>query len=133
MTENCGLLNYLIPGPKPNSMEYPLEESSKLGVCPKQLIHLEVERINTAITKGQQTSRVLEYVWYKIAGKLLRRSTRGGGSDICTECQFDDGVALLASTREGAEQAIMKYVDVADSVGLSVSLANTKLTVAAWT
>ena len=40
-----------------------------------------------------------------------------------TECQFADDAALLATTRAGAEQAMLSYIDVAGALGLSINLA----------
>ena len=65
----------------------------------------------------------------KLDGKLFRRSTRGSQQVQLTECQFADDAALLATTRIGAERAILTYIDVAKSFGLTVSLPKTKLMV----
>ena len=66
---------------------------------------------------------------YKLDGKLFRRSIRGAESVRLSECQFADDTAILASTRQGAEDAIMAYIDVADKFGLTVNLLKTKLLV----
>ena len=66
---------------------------------------------------------------YKLDGKLFRRSTRAAEQACLTDCQFVDDAAILASTRQGAEQAIMAYINVADKFGLTVSLPKTKLLV----
>ena len=66
---------------------------------------------------------------YKLDGKLFRRSTRASEQAYVTDCQFADDAAILASTRHGAEQAIMAYIDVAAKFGLTVSLPKTKLLV----
>ena len=42
------------------------------------------------------------------------------------ECQFADDAALLASTREGAERAIIAFQDVAAGFGLKVNTSKTK-------
>ena len=65
----------------------------------------------------------------KLDGKLFRRSTRGSQQVHLTECQFADDAALLATTRSGAEQAILIYINVAKAFGLTVSLPKTKLMV----
>ena len=65
----------------------------------------------------------------KLDGKLFRRSTRGSQQVQLTECQFADDAALLATTRIGAEWAILTYIGVAKSFGLTVSLPKTKLMV----
>ena len=67
------------------------------------------------------------YLRYKLDGKLFRRSIRGAQSVRLSECQFADDTAILASTRQGAEDAIMAYIDVADKFGLTVNLLKTKL------
>ena len=43
-----------------------------------------------------------------------------------TECQFADDMALLATTRLGAEKAMKEYQLVCRSFGLSVSIPKTK-------
>ena len=65
----------------------------------------------------------------KLDGKLFRRSTRASQQVHLTECQFADDAALLATTRSGAEQAILIYINVAKAFGLTVSLPKTKLMV----
>ena len=66
---------------------------------------------------------------YKYDGKLFRRSTRDAHQTRMSDCQFADDTALLATTRYGAEQATLAYVDVAQAFGLTVSLEKTKLMV----
>ena len=41
-------------------------------------------------------------------------------------------MALLASTRMGAEKTILTYMDVADDFGLPVSIPKTKLTISKY-
>ena len=43
-----------------------------------------------------------------------------------SECQFAGDAALLATTREGVEQAKQEYIEVASSFGLKVSIRKTK-------
>ena len=50
-----------------------------------------------------------------------------------SECQFADDAALLVTTREGAEQAMREYIEVASSFGLKVSIRKTKLMVVGQT
>ena len=67
---------------------------------------------------------------YKYDGKLFWASTRGlHQTRMKSTMQFRDDTALLATTRYGAEQATLAYVDVAQAFGLIVSLAKTKLMV----
>ena len=66
---------------------------------------------------------------YKLDGKLFRRSIRSAESVRLSECQFADDTAILASTRQGTEDAIMAYIDMADKFGLTVNLLKTKLLV----
>ena len=40
----------------------------------------------------------------------VRRSIRGAESVRLSVCQFADDTAILASTRQGAEDAIMAYI-----------------------
>ena len=42
-------------------------------------------------------------IYYKLDQQLFRRSTREAEQECFTECQFADDVALLATTRAGAE------------------------------
>ena len=69
---------------------------------------------------------------YKLDEKLFRRSTRDAQQVLLTECQFADDAAILSTTRQGVEQAIMTYIDVADKLGLTVSLQKTKLLVSGY-
>ncbi len=46
-----------------------------------------------------------------------------------TECQFADDIALLATTREGAEIASREYQSTARDFGLNVSTVKTKFMV----
>ena len=50
-----------------------------------------------------------------------------------TECQFADDAALLATTWEGAEQALQEYIDVARCFDLKVSIKKIKLMVVGQT
>ncbi len=69
---------------------------------------------------------------YKLDEKLFRRSSRDAQQVWLTECQFADDAAILSTTRRGAEQAIMAYIDVADKLGLTVSIQKTKLLVSGF-
>ena len=66
-------------------------------------------------------------VLYKLDQRLFRRSTSGAGK---VECQFADDVALLATSRAGAEGAIGAYHSAAAAFGLTVSYSKTKFLVA---
>ena len=66
---------------------------------------------------------------YKHDQKLFRRYTRNAEETKLTELQFADDAALLARTREGAEAAIQKYMEVASDFGLTVSVPKKKLLV----
>ena len=52
--------------------------------------------------------RVGTCVLYKFDGKLFRRSTIGAHQAQIIECQFADDVALLVTTRSGAEKAALR-------------------------
>lgn len=45
-------------------------------------------------------------LYHKVDGKLFRRYMKFGQSELLTECQFADNVALLAATKIGAVKAI---------------------------
>ena len=55
--------------------------------------------------------------------------TRNAEEPELTELQFADDAALNARTREGAEVAIQKYMEVASDFGLTVSVPKTKVLV----
>ena len=59
----------------------------------------------------------------------MRRSIRGAESVSTVRVPVADDTAILASTWQGAEDAIMAYIDVADKFGLTVNLLKTKLLV----
>ena len=65
---------------------------------------------------------------YKHDQKLFRRYTCNAEETRLTELQFADA-ALLAKTREGTENAIHMYMEVANDFGLTVSIPKTKLMV----
>ena len=71
-------------------------------------------------------------ICHKTDGKLFRRYTKSGLRELLTECQFADDVALLASTRMGAEKTTLTYMEVADDFGLTVSVPKTKLSVCGY-
>ena len=66
---------------------------------------------------------------YKYDLKLFRRYIHNSSSTQLTELQFADDVALLSTTRKGAEDTIDKYIEVAAEFGLTVSIPKTKLMV----
>ena len=68
-------------------------------------------------------------VLYKFDQQLFRRSTRGANHHLITECQFADDVALLATSREAAEEAIRTYQLTAKEFGLTLSTTKTKFMV----
>ena len=61
---------------------------------------------------------------------LQGKSTRGAEQVCLTECQFADDVALLATTRAGAEVAGREYMSTAQALGLNMSIVKTKFMVA---
>ena len=69
-------------------------------------------------------------VLYQLDQQLFRRSTSGAGKVYVNECQFADDVALLATSRAGAEGAIGAYHSAAAAFGLTVSYSKTKFLVA---
>ena len=69
-------------------------------------------------------------ILYKIDQQLFRRSTSGAEEFVIGECQFADDVALLATSRAGAEETIGAYHSTATAFGLTVSFSKTKFLVA---
>ena len=69
-------------------------------------------------------------IYYKLDQQLFRKSTRGAEQVCLTECQFADDVALLATTRAGAEVAGREYMSTAQALGLNMSIVKTKFMVA---
>ena len=65
---------------------------------------------------------------HKFDQKLFHRSTRNQTTQLHKE-EFADDVVLLVHTRQGATVATQAYVDVASSLGLTVSFAKTKFMV----
>ena len=63
---------------------------------------------------------------YKVVGKLFRHYTRNVRERKITECQFADDIALLASTRTGAEKAALTYQQTNSDFGLTISIPKTK-------
>ena len=63
---------------------------------------------------------------YKLDKKLFRRHTRNASKQNVPGCLFADDGALLASTREGAERAVVEYQTTSDKFGLRVSIPKTK-------
>ena len=76
--------------------------------------------------------RWVPYLCHRVDGKLFRRYTKSANEEVLTECQFADDVTLLATTRAGAEKLIMTYRDVADDLGLTVSIPKTKLSASGY-
>ena len=62
-------------------------------------------------------------------GLLFRRSTRYANRTLMYKGEFTDDVVLLAWSREAACTAIKAYVEVASSLGLTVSFPKTKFMV----
>ena len=54
---------------------------------------------------------------YKLDQQLFRRSTSRAEEFVIGECQFADDVALLATSRAGAEEAIGAYHSTATAFG----------------
>lgn len=69
------------------------------------------------------------HLLYKYDQKLFRRNTTGASSSTLYECEFADDVALLATTRAAAEEAIRTYASVASNFGMTVSIQKTKFMV----
>ena len=63
---------------------------------------------------------------YKYNQKLLQRYIKNASVHWVTECLFADDGALLASTRSGAEHAVVSYQQVSKDFGLTVSIPKTK-------
>ena len=63
---------------------------------------------------------------YKLDQRLFRRYIKNASVQWITECLFADDGALLASTRSGAECAVVNYQQVSKDFGLTVSIPKTK-------
>ncbi len=60
-------------------------------------------------------------VWrYKLDQKLFRRYTTKACESQLTECKFADDLAIFATTREGAKNAMRAFVNVASDFGLQL-------------
>ena len=81
------------------------------------------------LEKVREVERVGTKVLCKFDQQLFRRSTRGDNHRLITECQFADDVALLATSREAAEEAITTYQQTAKAFGLILSTTKTKFMV----
>ena len=63
---------------------------------------------------------------HKYDQKLFRRYVRNASVRVLTECLFADDGVLLASSRTGAERAVMEYQQTASDFGLTMSNPKTK-------
>ena len=61
------------------------------------------------LSRGAEMIDVGSYLRYKFDQQLFRTYTRNASEDTIIECQFADDVALLATTREGAETTTRAY------------------------
>ena len=59
-------------------------------------------------------------------GQLFRRSTRNAGETLLYKFEFADDVVLFACSREVVCAAIKAYIEVASSLGFTVSFPKTK-------
>ena len=62
-------------------------------------------------------------------GRLFRRSLRNASGTLLYKSEFADDVVLFACSREAACTAIEAYIEVASSLGLTVSFPKTKFMV----
>ena len=62
-------------------------------------------------------------------GQLFRRSLRNASGTLLYKGEFVDDVVLFACSREAACIAIEAYIEVASSLGLTVSFPKTKFMV----
>ena len=76
------------------------------------------------LSRVAEMENIGSYLRYKFDQKLFRRYTRNAIEDTIKECQFADDVALLATTREGADTTTIAYSCV--SLGLTVNIIKTK-------
>ena len=82
------------------------------------------------LSRVQHVEGVGTTMLYKLVQQLFRRSTSGAEEYDIGECQFADDVALLATSRAGAEEAIGAYHSTATAFGLTVSFSKIKFLVA---
>ena len=78
------------------------------------------------LSREAEMEDVGSYLRYKFDWQLFRRYTRNASEDTIKECQFAADIALLATTREGAETTIRAYSCVAKSLGVTVNIIKTK-------
>ena len=81
----------------------------------------------TARMRDVEDARIV--LRHKEDRKLFRRYTRNAEVSQLSECQFADDVALLATSRAGAERALTEYIRTARDFGLTVNLNKTKIMV----
>ena len=74
------------------------------------------------LSREAEMEDVGSYLRYKFDWQLFRRYTRNASEDTIKECQFAADIALLATTREGAETTIRAYSCVAKSLGVTVNI-----------
>ena len=74
------------------------------------------------LSRVAEMEDVGSYLRYKFEQQLFRRYTRNASEGTIKECQLADDVAMLATTREGAETTIRAYSCVAKSLGLTVNI-----------
>ena len=72
------------------------------------------------------------HLYHKPDGKLFWRYLRNAHESCLMECQFADDVAILATSKAGAERALQGYIEVA-YIGLTVSIPKTKINVSGRT
>ena len=90
-------------------------------ICPKMLFWHE-----RWLSRVKEVEDVGTCLMYKLDQQLFRRYTKNASEDTITQCQFSDDVALLATTRKAAEEAIKAYSSVTKSLGLTVNITKTK-------
>ena len=78
------------------------------------------------LSRVKEVEDVGTCLMYKLDQQLFRRYTKNASEDTITQCQFADDVALLATTRKAAEEAIKAYSSVTKSLGLTVNITKTK-------
>ena len=81
------------------------------------------------LSRVAEMEDVGSYLRYKFDQQLFRRYTRIASEDTIKEFQFVNNVALLATTREGAETTIRAYSCVVKSMGLTMKIIKTKFIV----
>ena len=109
-------------------LEIRVENGLRQGCCmAPALFNLYASLVVQRGSTRMKNAGVRVHLYHKPDGKLFRRYLRNAHESCLTECQFADDVAILATSRAGAERALQGYIEVARDFGLTVSIPKTKI------